>query len=287
MALESLNVTSGDGRGASVVLDDELVLGRSTADLPSLRADTEVSRVHARVWRDEDGGLMIEDLGSRNGTFLNGSRIHEPRLLRAGDWLRVGQTTMEVANGNGLVTHDGALRYDALVADDDVEPPRRNPGRLGRVSRRTEGLIRPWPLAAILAALLAGAALGAAVAASSRQAARTRTSTVVVTHKVERAAPRPRLVAPPQRLPLPPPAPTAAAVAAANPAATYPAGARDAFVRAFCGHGATASTALCGCTYVELTRREPYALLVSQVSRSHRRVAPPIASAARACGAGA
>lgn len=287
MAAESLSVTSGHGRGASVPLDDELVLGRSCTRLPGLRADTEISRVHARVWRDYDGELMIEDLGSRNGTFLNGSRIHGPSLLRPGDWLRVGQTTMEVANGSGvggLVTRDGAPRYDALVTD-DAEATRATPGQVGRVSRGSAGHIRPWPLAAILAALLTGAALGAAVAASSRQAAKT--STVVVTRSVERPAPRPRLVAPSQRLALPPPVPVAAAIATANPAATYPAGARDVFVRAFCGRGATATKAVCGCTYVELTRREPYALLLSQVSRSHRAVAPPIASAARACGAGA
>jgi FHA domain-containing protein len=283
VAVESLNVTSGDARGTSVALEDELVLGRSCAEFPGLRADTEISRVHARVWR-EDGELLIEDLGSRNGTYLNGSRIHGPRLLQPGDWLRVGQTTMEVANGNGLVTHDDAPRYDAIVADDDEEPAADEPPRPARGSA---GHFRPWPLAAILAALLAGAGIGAAVAASSRQAAKARTSTVMVTHDVEHAAPRPRLVAPPQRLPLPPPVPVTAALAAANPAATYPAAAREVFVNAFCGRGASASKALCTCTYVELTRREPYALLVSQVSRSHRRVAPPIASAARACGAGA
>ena len=284
MAAESLSVTSGHGRGASVALDDELVLGRSCTRLPGLRADTEISRVHARVWRDVDGELMIEDLGSRNGTFLNGSRIHEPRLLRTGDWLRVGQTMLEVGDGEGIVMHDGAPRYDALVADDDAERARSSAARSARGSA---GHITPWPLAAILAALLAGGGIGAAVAASSREAAKT--STVVVTHRVERPAPRPRprLAAPPHRLALPPPVPVAAAVAAANPAATYPAGARDVFVHAFCGAGATAPNAVCGCTYVELTRREPYALLLAQVTRSHRRVAPPIASAARACGAGA
>src|SRR5437763_3910131 len=224
---------------------------------------------------------MIEDLGSRNGTFLNGSRIHAPRLLQVGDWLRVGQTTMEVVNGDGGGTHNGAPRYDALVADE--EEPRTMAAASG--ARGSAGHIRPWPLAAILLALLCGGAIGAAVAASNR--ARTRTNTVVVTQKVERAAPRPQLVAPPHRLALPPPVPVTATLAAANPAATYPTAAHDLFVRAFCGHGATASKAVCGCTYDELTRREPYAQLVSQVSRSHRTVAAPIASAARACGAGA
>src|SRR5436309_13169010 len=69
---EVLHVMSGDAHGASVELDGELVIGRSSAELTDLRHDTEISRVHARIWRTEGGELMLEDLGSRNGTVLNG-----------------------------------------------------------------------------------------------------------------------------------------------------------------------------------------------------------------------
>jgi len=256
VATELLNVTSGDERGKSIALDGELVIGRSSAELPGLRADTEISRVHARIWRTERGELMVEDLGSRNGTFLNGSRINCPRLLQPGDWLRAGRTTMELV---GDEAPPEAPRYDALVEDDEPALAARS---------GSEGHIHLWPVAAILAALLAGGGIGAAVAAS-QGTEKSKTSTVLVTREVELPAPKPRLVAPAQPVQLP------------------PVGARDAFVSAFCGRSAGAPKAICGCTYVELTRREPYSLLLAQVAASHgRKVAPAIRSAARACGAG-
>ena len=258
---ESLSVTSGDARGTSIPIEGEFVIGRSTPALPGLQADTEISRVHARVWLSDDGEPMIEDLGSRNGTFLNGSRIHGPRVLHLGDWLRTGRTTMEVV-GNGKPGE--APRYDALVEEEETA------GHPVAAAVGSPGHIRPWPLAAILAALLAGGGIGAAVAASRDDSAKT--STMVVTRRVERPVPPPRLVAPARPVQLP------AYSAAAS---------RDAFVHAFCGRGATAPKGVCGCTYVELTRREPYALLLAQVARSHgRRIAPAIVSASRACGAG-
>ena len=46
-------------------------IGRSSMnDLPI--SDKMLSRQHARIVRDDDGGLSVEDLGSRNGTFRNG-----------------------------------------------------------------------------------------------------------------------------------------------------------------------------------------------------------------------
>jgi hypothetical protein len=261
VARESLSVTVGEAAGESVVLNGELVIGRSTPELASLARDTEISRVHARVWRDADGMLMVEDLGSRNGTFLNGARIADPQPIEPGDELRTGRTTMEVAGG-------GAPTYDALVEhqpehEDPIEPrPRDRPHLL-------------WPAVAV-AALLAGGGIGAAVALTvggSREKTRTKTDTLVITREVTRPAPRPRLAAPARAVQL---APVPGTVA------------RGQFVRAFCGSGATASHGMCACTYDELTRREPYAQLVAQMSSSsaERRVAPEIASAARACGAG-
>ena len=54
-------------------LDDELTLGRSD-DNDVVIADERASRHHARISRS-DGGFVIEDLGSRHGTFLNGERL--------------------------------------------------------------------------------------------------------------------------------------------------------------------------------------------------------------------
>ena len=68
--------------------NDKLVIGRSRSCDIRLRADT-VSRLHAAlVWRDNE--LVVEDLGSSNGTFVNGERVLSPRTIAAGDSVRFG-----------------------------------------------------------------------------------------------------------------------------------------------------------------------------------------------------
>jgi uncharacterized RDD family membrane protein YckC len=67
---------------------EKLVIGRSRSCDIRLREDT-VSRLHAAlVWRDD--GLVIEDLGSSNGTFVNSERVLSPRPVVAGDSIRFG-----------------------------------------------------------------------------------------------------------------------------------------------------------------------------------------------------
>src|SRR4051794_16467464 len=99
MAGETLKVTAGNATGQDIQLEQELVIGRSTPGAGSLGGDSEISRVHARVYRDASGQLMVEDLGSTNGTFVNGNRISSPTPLRPGDQVRVGQTTLGVEGG--------------------------------------------------------------------------------------------------------------------------------------------------------------------------------------------
>jgi serine phosphatase RsbU (regulator of sigma subunit) len=73
-----------------------LTLGRSsTNDVPL--GDRTLSRVHARIEGVLDGGpIRLVDLGSRNGTSLNGSRITEPVPLSAGDRIQLGETLVEI-----------------------------------------------------------------------------------------------------------------------------------------------------------------------------------------------
>src|SRR3954449_5576830 len=99
MAGETLKITGGNATGQTITLEQELVIGRSTPGLGSLGGDSEISRVHARVYHDPSGQLIVEDLGSTNGTFVHGHRIAAATPLRSGDQLRVGQTTMTVAGG--------------------------------------------------------------------------------------------------------------------------------------------------------------------------------------------
>jgi two-component system, cell cycle response regulator len=55
--------------------------------------DDGVSRAHARI-RPDDKRLLLEDLGSRNGTFLNGKRLERPAALFDGDKIQIGRTAI-------------------------------------------------------------------------------------------------------------------------------------------------------------------------------------------------
>ncbi len=68
---------------------DVTVLGRDvTNDI--VLGDSEISRQHARLSRTP-GGYLLEDLGSTNGTFVNGERLVAPRVLNHGDVIALGE----------------------------------------------------------------------------------------------------------------------------------------------------------------------------------------------------
>jgi pSer/pThr/pTyr-binding forkhead associated (FHA) protein len=86
----------GEGAGGRLDVDDELTVGREQPGLGAVADDVELSRRHARFARAESGGLAVEDLGSTNGTFVNGKRISARTELRPGDVVQVGATELEV-----------------------------------------------------------------------------------------------------------------------------------------------------------------------------------------------
>jgi predicted component of type VI protein secretion system len=85
-----LVIRSGPTSGISYDLTkSEITIGReSTNDI--VINDAEVSRKHARMLL-QPGGYMIEDLGSTNGTFVNGQRLMGPRSLQVGDVILFGE----------------------------------------------------------------------------------------------------------------------------------------------------------------------------------------------------
>ncbi|HUR83338.1 MAG TPA: FHA domain-containing protein [Thermoanaerobaculia bacterium] len=74
------------------LLDSECIIGRAS-DCAITVTDGSISSRHARVTRSPDG-FSIEDLGSRNGTFVNGEKVDKPRLLADGDVVRLGKLIM-------------------------------------------------------------------------------------------------------------------------------------------------------------------------------------------------
>lgn len=81
----------------------ELILGRASSAAVRFdpRGDAQVGRHHARiVWESANNArFVLADLGSRNGTFVNGNRVLHPILLGSGDVVRLGVRGPEVAVG--------------------------------------------------------------------------------------------------------------------------------------------------------------------------------------------
>ena len=90
-----LRVTAGNAVGGEIRVDDEFLIGRQEEGEGTLGQDAEISRHHARIARS-GGAFTVEDLGSTNGTFLNGRRISGAEILSAGDRIMVGATTLVV-----------------------------------------------------------------------------------------------------------------------------------------------------------------------------------------------
>ncbi len=93
---------SGPTPGATYSLEgDQLVIGRDSSSSIAIN-DAEVSRKHARL-NFQGGKYVIEDLGSTNGTFVNGQRLSAPVVLKSGDVVSLGEQIV--------------LLYEALTAD--------------------------------------------------------------------------------------------------------------------------------------------------------------------------
>ena len=87
-----LSVTKGPLAGERVEIKAKLVVGRE-GDV--VIADPEISRRHAAL-RIVDGALVVDDLQSLNGTWVNGRRIELPTLLAPGDVVGMGTSSFEV-----------------------------------------------------------------------------------------------------------------------------------------------------------------------------------------------
>ena len=82
--------------GEEVPVDSmPVAIGRGGQNQVPLDGDEFASAQHARFEAKRDG-LWVEDIGSTNGTFVNGARVTTPRRLAQGDIVRVGQTDFRV-----------------------------------------------------------------------------------------------------------------------------------------------------------------------------------------------
>ncbi len=95
-----IEVWEENGTGKILRLEGEhFTLGRNNCSIPL--EDLNCSRIHAEINVLENGDVYLRDLGSTNGTFLNGSRLLEDSQINTGDSIQLGDIVIHVARING------------------------------------------------------------------------------------------------------------------------------------------------------------------------------------------
>src|SRR5271165_1165975 len=101
-----LRFISGKYQGGEfpIVPDKQILIGRSS-DLDMVLVEDMVSRKHARI-QTQGEQIWIEDLGSTNGTFVNGEKIKRARL-KEGDRVLIGTSILKVISSDASAAKDG------------------------------------------------------------------------------------------------------------------------------------------------------------------------------------
>ena len=124
-AVHILEIQNGKYQGRRVRLaESEVTIGRGD-DCRVRIASSEVSREHCLLI-PRGNGILVRDLGSRNGTFVDGRPIQEERLLAPGGTLTVGPMTFLLLGGqpkkpsSAEVAVLGKMGTDDQLSDDEI-----------------------------------------------------------------------------------------------------------------------------------------------------------------------
>jgi adenylate cyclase len=141
-----LTSTEG-GQSFELTAGEPQVVGRAlTSDIPVF--DPTISRRHARLATDEEG-IEVSDLGSSNGTFVNGARVEKARIA-TGDVVSFGKVSFRITAGPliPVTSRDTSSFAAALVAEVDTGKPSRS-GSVPTPSKAEDAggtIIRPLPV---------------------------------------------------------------------------------------------------------------------------------------------
>ena len=138
----ALRFISGKYQGGEFPLIDkqEIVVGRSS-DLDMVLVEEMVSRRHARILQAE-GVISIEDLGSTNGTFVNGEKIQKG-TLKEGDRILIGTSILKVVTASDSAPREGLESVAARAARGGSQRPHED-------ARRMSGSLEEIPLPDLL-----------------------------------------------------------------------------------------------------------------------------------------
>lgn len=113
--MATLVVMQGPDKGRSFYTGDEpVVLGRESEQIPL--SDRTVSRHHAEL-HPENGGWVLRDLRSANGTYVNAIRVRQPIRLKHGDQIKIGSTTLVYTGDQAIGFADRAMARDLIDLD--------------------------------------------------------------------------------------------------------------------------------------------------------------------------
>jgi len=171
-----VTIRSGPRAGERIDIEGEVTLGRQGTDV--VIGDDEMSRRHAALRPRDGGGLEVEDLGSTNGTYVDGERISVPTPLRDGSVVRVGTTELAAhveapmrsqetrladVQGDGGGVEGGTVVGRAVPGGGHAAPPAapappaREPAAVAAAAAPTPAAAPPSPAAAPPAFAVAGA----------------------------------------------------------------------------------------------------------------------------------
>ena len=140
--MPTLFVLQGPDKGRTYQASNEpAVIGRSGE--PIQLSDQSASRRHAEI-RPSNGSWVIADLGSSNGTYLNGQRIVGASPLKHGDQIRVGSTLLVFSGHEGVESVSGAEKLRDLI-DLDPSHPTEGTSILSTVDASQESVILQPP----------------------------------------------------------------------------------------------------------------------------------------------
>ena len=106
-----LEIWKPSGRELITLSGQRVTVGKASTNMVSLNHDSTVSRLHA-VLENLGFAWSVRDVGSRNGTYLNGEKISAERVLRSGDELRVGKSRLifwEVKEGDEMTASEATI----------------------------------------------------------------------------------------------------------------------------------------------------------------------------------
>lgn len=141
----ALKFISGKYQGGEFPLkaDKQIVIGRSS-ELDMVLVEDMVSRKHARIMVNGTGQISIEDLGSTNGTFVNGEKVKQA-TLKEGDRILIGTSILKL-----ILQGAGVGEVDEVVAKQRLEEAAVQAARTSTKASSMTGKIEEIPLPDLL-----------------------------------------------------------------------------------------------------------------------------------------